>query len=178
MANSGFGPLKNVRTAIEAFQLARNAYPETTLHLFGNDFGPGEQAQSWAKSRNLTEHVVFHGYKDFYPFMDTLVGMDVFLHTSLQEGCSLALLEASALGLPIVGGKASGGVPWTLDHGRAGLLVDVTSPYAVADALIRIISNENLYGNLSRASRHNALTRFSPEVVVAQYLQEYRRLLS
>lgn len=52
----------------------------------------------------------------------------------------MALLEALALGVPVIAGEDSGGTRWTLDEGRAGLLVDITDPAAVADAMKELAS--------------------------------------
>ena len=48
----------------------------------------------------------------------------------------MTVLEAMALGLPVVGGIGSGAVPWVFDEGRSGFLTNVSSPEQIAATLL------------------------------------------
>ena len=76
-------------------------------------------------------------------------------------------------GLPIVGGRHSGGVPWTLDEGRCGLLVDVRDPGAIAEGILRLFANPELATDLGQAARSRAATTFGADAVVRGYLDAY-----
>jgi glycosyltransferase involved in cell wall biosynthesis len=69
----------------------------------------------------------------------------------------MALIEAMSRGIPVIGGESSGGVPWTLDHGRAGRLVDVRSSDAVAQAMLEFAADPSL--RLGYAERGLTLAR-------------------
>jgi glycosyltransferase involved in cell wall biosynthesis len=89
----------------------------------------------------------------------------------------MVLLEAMALGVPVIAGRASGGTAWTLDDGRAGILVDVTLPDQVAGAMRDLTSSE-----LRRAWGERGLElargRFHIERVADAYEDVYARVLS
>ena len=90
----------------------------------------------------------------------------------------MALLEAMALGLPVVGGRDSGGVPWVLDYGRAGYLTDVRSPGKIKQALMECITDADGREQRRQAARARTAELFSPDAVAAQYERKYAEVLS
>ena len=135
----GWGNIKNGRVAIEAFAAVRHNHPEARLILFGYGHGPGEDAQHWARAHGLIDGIEFAGRIAYANLIDRLAReVDVLVHPALEEAFGMVLIEAMALGLPVIAGEASGGPRWVLDDGRAGILVDVTDPRAVARAMTRL----------------------------------------
>jgi glycosyltransferase involved in cell wall biosynthesis len=178
MINNGFAGLKNVKVGIQAFQVLRQTVPQASLFLFGMGHGVGEEAERWSRGHGLATNVEFRGAMEFRNLMTELSSMDLLLHTALEESFGMILVEASAMGIPVVAGKSSGGVPWVLDEGRAGVLVDVSSPDDTAKGMASVLTDDHLYRSLSLLGRTNALERFSSKVVVDQYLAAYDRVLS
>ena len=108
----GFGRRKNARTALQAFSIFRRNFPRSRYILFGGDFQEGGPAHVWAQRQNLADGVDFRGYtpqSQFHPFLSEQT--DVLLHPALLESHPLAITEAMALGVPVLAGEASGGVP-------------------------------------------------------------------
>jgi glycosyltransferase involved in cell wall biosynthesis len=86
---------------------------------------------------------------------------DVFVLPSIaSEGVSIALLEALALGTPVVGSRV-GGIPQGLDDGRVGLLVLPAEPGALAAAILRVLGDPALARRLSSAGQEYVRSRFS-----------------
>ena len=83
------------------------------------------------------------------------------------EGFGIVFLEAGFFGKPVIGG-ISGGVPDAVQDGRTGLLVDGTSPPAIAQALTTILANQELAMRMGQTGREFALT-LTHERVFAQY---------
>ena len=75
--------------------------------------------------------------------------------------------------LPVIGGQRSGAIPWTLDEGRCGLLVDVRDPGAIADGILRLFADPGLATELGQAARSRAVTTFGADAVVHGYLDAY-----
>ncbi|MCM2333070.1 MAG: glycosyltransferase, partial [Anaeromyxobacteraceae bacterium] len=122
--------------------------------------------------------VRFAGYMPHEDALGLLADeVDVLVHPSLEESFSMVIAEASALGRPVIGGARSGAVPWTLDEGRAGLLVDVRSPTALAAAMLELAASPELRAAWGRKGRENALRRFHMGVVADAYQAAYARLV-
>lgn len=154
----GWGAYKNGQVAIEAFARVRRRLPHVRLLMFGTGHGPGEEAECWAGSHGLAAGIEFVGQLTYPTLMQRLAGeVDVLVHPSLVESQSMALIEALARGVPVIGGESSGAVPWTLDEGRAGKLVDVRSPDALAQAMLEFASDPRL--RLDYAQRGLAMAR-------------------
>jgi phosphatidylinositol alpha-1,6-mannosyltransferase len=79
------------------------------------------------------------------PSRSRLAGLEV-------EGLGIVYLEASACGLPVIGGS-SGGAPDALVHGETGLCVDGRSPHQVAQAAITILTDKELSAAMGKRGR-------------------------
>ncbi|MEZ7505864.1 glycosyltransferase family 4 protein [Flavobacterium sp. Arc2] len=171
MVNNGFTNLKNVSIGIFAFKSFRDRFPSAELHLFGKSFGIGEEANLWAINKSCSENVFFHGQLNFDRLIREMSAMDVFLHTSKQESFGMALVEAMAMGMPVIAGNNSGGPEWILKNG-GGMLVDITNAIAVKNALVDIIEPA-IYTKTSLLAREIAVNRFSKDKVVKGYIEIY-----
>ena len=110
----GFSELKNAKRALQAFGLLRKTVPAAHMNMYGIDFGPHEAASQWAEKNRLVEGVSFVGKVPQKRLFDELTErVTLLFHPSLQEAHPMAICEAMALGLPVLAGKSSGGVPYT-----------------------------------------------------------------
>ncbi len=119
---------KNVLTLMRAFGLLAARYPEAELRLVGNGLGPEDDlARTWL-SMGRSGSVSFLGRLSREDLEAEYAQASVFCHTSLEESQGLVLLEAVQRNIPVVAGRDSGAVAWTLFDGAAGVLTDVRSP--------------------------------------------------
>jgi glycosyltransferase involved in cell wall biosynthesis len=176
--NNGWGTRKNVSSLLEAFAKFRVGFPDAQLVLAGQDYEPDGRAWQWARSAGILEGVQFCGPLPPEEVASFMSDLDLFVHPSLEETFGMVLVEALAAGIPVVAGSRSGAVPWVLDYGRNGLLVDVTSPSALASGMQRVLDQRDLYDQLASSGRAYVQDRFSIERVIDQYEQEYERLIS
>ncbi|MGB9130166.1 MAG: glycosyltransferase family 4 protein [Thiobacillus sp.] len=154
----GWGAYKNGHIAIEAFAKLRKQYPDARFLMFGVGHGAQEVGGQWARERGLDQGIEFVGQVPYSTLMARVGSeVDVLVHPSLVEAQPMALIEAMSRGIPVIGGESSGGVPWTLDYGRAGRLVDVRSSDAVAQAMLEFAADASL--RLGYAERGLALAR-------------------
>lgn len=109
------------------------------------------------------------------PF-EELPRWDVFVLPSRMDPCPLALLEAMAVGLPVVG-TSVGGIPEQVGTG-AGLLVAPEDPEGLADAVLRLAESPELRARLGAAARERARDLFSLEAQAAALDRVYRRALA
>jgi glycosyltransferase involved in cell wall biosynthesis len=101
--------------------------------------------------------------------------LDAALLPSRMEGFSQSLLEAMALGKPVIA-SAAGGNPELITEGVDGLLVRPLDPPAWAAAIERVLQDPALAVGLGRAACRTARERFSLERTVARTLELYRSL--
>src|SRR6185503_12352919 len=95
-----------------------------------------------------------------------LAAADAFVLGSRNEGLPVAVMEALALGLPVVATSA-GGVPEAVRSGIEGLLVPTQSPAALARAIERLRVDPALRSRLARAARARAAA-FDASVAVTR----------
>lgn len=175
---SGWTELKNGKVAIEAFAYLRRQMPEAKLIMFGQGHGPEEEAQVWACARGIEKGIEFVGQIPYEKVMARLATeVDVLVHPALEESFGMTFIEAMALKIPTIGGKNSGAVPWVLDYGKAGLLVDVTNPEEVGGAMLRLAKNTEERRLLGQRGRDYAEKNFHIRVVADSYEKIYSELL-
>jgi glycosyltransferase involved in cell wall biosynthesis len=176
MVNNGWGKLKNIESALWAFQLFRDKFPQAEMYLYGQDFGHEEKAKHWAVKKGLGKGVHFVGFLPHNELMNEISKADLLLHTSLEETFGMVLAEAMSLGVPVLGGKNSGAVPWVI--GKGGMVTDIKSPIAISDTLCAMIDNNQKYNMLSYEARNSALERFAIAKIADLYEQQYEKALS
>lgn len=106
-----------------------------------------------------------------------LAGLDVFVLPSLWEGLPIVLIEAAALGKPIVATSVDGTREIIAD-GETGLLVPAGDPEALAAAVRRLLDDPALAARLGAAARETIPPRFSLEAMIAGYTDLYLSLAS
>lgn len=175
--NNGFGRRKNVTSLLSAWPAVRRRHPDAQLLLAGAGYGPNEDAESWARKRQLTDGVTFLGRLDRSLLPELVRSASAFAHPALEESFGMVVLEAMALGVPVLGGRRSGAVPWLLEGG-AGVVVDVRRPRAIADGLSQLLNSPSLAGRVARAGRDRAEQHFSVEAVAKSYIEHLTALAS
>lgn len=167
---TGWSRVKNGETALQAFALVRRELPGAELRMFGPGYGIGEQAECWAKARGLDSGVDFIGPVPQERLAEQLASdVDILIHSSREEASSMAVAEAMAIGLAVIGGRDSGGVPEVLDYGASGLLVDIESPRELAVAMIALGNDVDGRIELGHIARASAERKFAPTAVAGAY---------
>ncbi|MGH7521470.1 MAG: glycosyltransferase family 4 protein, partial [Gemmatimonadales bacterium] len=98
-------------------------------------------------------------------------------HELLVEGFGISLVEASACGLAVVGGR-SGGVPDAVREGETGILVDPDDPAAVAAGVTELLSDPERRQRLGAAGRRAVETYYNWDRVVQELMEIDRRYRS
>jgi glycosyltransferase involved in cell wall biosynthesis len=174
---SGWSTLKNGSRAIAAFAKLRERHTNTRLIMFGDGYGPGQSAEHWARANNIDTGITFIGQTPHNELLSLVAReADIILHPALEESFGLPLIEAGALGLPIIAGRESGGVPWVLGDGAWGVLVDVRSVDAIADSMDRLATD--LQGRLTTGAiaREQVRNRFHISRIADLYEKVYEEI--
>jgi len=133
--------------------------------------GPLEgQLKQQAAALGVTDAVSFAGFQtNPWPYVKHA---DLFVLSSRYEGLPNALLEALALGVPVVATDCPGGVREIQESAGQISLVPPESPSALADAMVAALHRER-DARSGREERQESLGRFDTQKVV----EEYARLL-
>ncbi len=164
---------KNIPTLLEALAIVRTKYPEVSLELVGPSFNTHDDTVNRFMSAGKLDGVSLVGALPHDVVVERLRHVDLMVHPSLEETFGNTLVEAMAVGCPVLGGENAGAVPSVLDYGRAGFLCDVTSPRAIADKIIEIIENPELRKEIADAGRNYCRSRYSSAVIAARYISMF-----
>lgn len=107
---------------------------------------------------------------------DMLAAMDIFVMPSLQEGLGLALMEAMAQGLAVVG-SAVGGIKTLIQDRINGLLIGPADVEGLAEAIIALLKDYKLRQDLGMQARKFITENFSKERMVDHTERIYKRCL-
>jgi glycosyltransferase involved in cell wall biosynthesis len=123
----------------------------------------------------IAQNVAFLGTRNDVPAL--LAASDVYVHPSLQEGYSNALLEAMAVGLPVIATAVGGNVE-AVDDGLTGCLVPAADSAALASAMVRLLKDPRSAQQLGARGRAAVRDRHDIDAMVRAYEAAYDRLLS
>jgi glycosyltransferase involved in cell wall biosynthesis len=160
---------KDFPTLLRAIDLARREVPGLRLSLVG-DGAERTKLEQLVRELNLREAVEFLGERSDIP--DLLGKAGFFVSSSLTEGISLTLLEAMAVGLPVLA-TAVGGNPEIIEEGETGLLVPSESPERLAEGIVRMWTLRNQWRRMGRNGRKRVEENFDVRRMVAKYEAEY-----
>jgi glycosyltransferase involved in cell wall biosynthesis len=159
---------------LEAFAAVRAAHPTATLLLVGDGIRRG-WVEGLAREAGLADRVVFTGFSEDVPAL--LATMDCFVLASTRtEGVPQSLLQAFAVGVPVVASDI-GGVPEVVADGVTGLLAESGSAAALAAGIARVLSDAPAAVRRAEAARALVEKRFSHAASISRLLQLYGELL-
>ena len=147
---------------IQAMPEVIKNYPSTKLLIIGT----GRMKETLIKQANdlgLKDSVLF--IPEVKNTKDMLAAMDIFVMSSLQEGLGLALMEAMAQGIAVVG-TAVGGIKTLIQDKVNGLLVAPADSAALAQPIVTLLNDSALRWALGTRAREFIIANFSKEEMV------------
>lgn len=171
------GPLKNVRTLLRAFNGFRKVVQPSELRLIGPGLGAGDELAAWARNAGLADGVRFLGLQTRPEVSRHLMESSMLCHASLEESQGMCFLEAMSHSVPVIGGRESGGVAWTLDEGRAGVLVDVTDSDEILNGMLELRNDPVLRAACIAGGDRLIAQRYSGLAVASAYIMAYEEAI-
>lgn len=165
-------PVKRVDLFIHTIKQLNDQGTPSTGIIVGT--GPLEtKLRELAATLNIESKVLFKGFVN--PSLQVLARFDALLMTSDHEGLPMTLLEALALGVPIIAHN-TGGIPEVLSFGESGLLVEDHSAAGYAQAVRYTVEFPDQVEAKTRAGVKSVKTQFDKTVQSQKYIDIYHRL--
>lgn len=167
-------PVKGIAAFLAAAKIISAKIPAARFVLAGQ--GPQEQElRELAERQGIADRTLF--IKNSADVPGVIAAMDVAVQSSLSESFSNVLLEYMAAGKPIVA-TAVGDGPAMLVHDKTGLLVAPGDSPAMAESVFMLHGNQEWARDMGEQAREIVSKRWSEFVILAQYQDFYRHILS
>ena len=159
---------------VEAFEIVHKKHPTIKLNFFGD--GPDiKKIMDMVEEKNLSRHVKFFGFVS--PIEKYIRNSAVFVLTSDYEGIPNALIDAMALGMPVVSTNCSpGGAKLLIDNYKNGILVPRSDSKKVAEAINFLLENPQEADKMGTKAQ-DIINRFSPESIYSLWLKVINSIL-
>ena len=165
---------KGHRYLLEAVGRLRRTRPRLRVIVAGRRGNASADVEAMRRSLDLVDEVRFVGHRDDVPSL--LAAADLFVFPSLYEGFGGALIEAMALGLPIVASDVPA-IREVVEEGRNSLLVPRGDPDALATGIAELLDQAERREAFGRWSRRRFEERFTLDRVVPPMVELYRSLV-
>ena len=167
-------PEKGHRYLLRALPRLLAAHPRLRLWLAGEG-SLCEALRREAARLGLADAVDFLGYRADVPSL--LAACDLLVVPSLEESFCRALLEAMALGRPVVAARV-GGIPEVAVEGETAWLVPPADPEALAETIAEALARPEEAARRGEAGARRARECFQISAMVAGFAQVYQRVLA
>ena len=171
---SNFRPVKRPVDCVEILSRVRAQKVPARLVMVGD--GPERvNVEHRARCLNVLDYCSFVGKQP--KIVDYLSIADVLLLPSEQESFGLAALEAMACEVPVVASRV-GGLPEVVTDGETGCLSEVGDVEKMSADAALLLKDEKLRRQMGRLARESAVSRYSTDLVIPQYVDFYERVLA
>jgi glycosyltransferase involved in cell wall biosynthesis len=172
---AGFRPAKDHITLIKAASIICDTYTNVQFLLIGD--GPGKKGIMDMLPSRYAEKVLFLGVRDDVEQILSICDIGILLNNIIghAEGCSNAIMEYMAAGLPVVATNA-GGNSEIIVEGVTGFLVEGFDLDQVVEKLTILINDKSIRDSFGRAAKEIIKNKYSLEVMADHYLELYKTL--
>lgn len=163
---------KGLNRMLEAWKIVVGKKSDWTLRLVG-DGAQKEALMNQCKELGIESTVVFEGATQ--NMAKAYCDSSLFLLTSRFEGFGLVLAEAMQCGVPCVSFDCPHGPADIIDNGKNGILVENGNIEAFADAVLKLIDDEELRARMGKAAIEKAKA-YLPETIMPQWITLFNQL--
>lgn len=165
---------KGHRYLVEATALVARQEPDVRVVIAGD--GELRRAlETQAAALGVTDRLCFTGFRQ--DILALMQSFEIFVMPSHLEGLGTAVLDAMALGKPVVAAQA-GGIPEVVHHGRTGLLVPPRDAGALAEAIHFLLHHPEQRKAFGIAGRQRVEQYFTATRMASRTYEIYQRLLT
>jgi glycosyltransferase involved in cell wall biosynthesis len=165
-------PHKGHRHLIDAARLVIQQVPDARFIILGEG-ELREQLERQVHEHHLEKHVLLPGFRT--DVLGCLKSFDLFVLSSVTEGLGTSLLDAMACSRAIVATR-TGGIPEVVDEDRTGLLVAPRDHAALAEAIVKLLTDHDRRRQMGEAGFERVRDRFTVERMVGETAAVYARV--
>jgi L-malate glycosyltransferase len=143
-----FHPVYNPEMAVRVLKHVKKQIPDATLVIAGQDKGMESKVRELADELQVRESVEFPGYLDVPQKIREGRAADIFLNTTRVDNTPVSIIEACAMGIPVVATDV-GGISDLLTNEQTALLVRDDDDRGMAAAVLRLLQDPELASRLS-----------------------------
>lgn len=162
-----FHKIYNPELAIDILAQIKKDFPEATLTMVGPD-KDGSMQKCRQLSKALKLDVTFTGRLTKKEWIELSTAHDIFINTTNVDNTPVSVMEAMALGMPVITTDA-GGIPFLFENGKEGLMVSPGSANEFIDAIMLLASDPDLTETISRGARNKAM-QWDWELIKPQWI--------
>jgi len=160
---------------IKAMTKVIKEYPDARLNITSN--GPQTpHLKNLAKKLNLNKYIIFHDRVNDEELLRLYKQCRVFCHPSLSEGFCHTTLEAMATGRPVVSTNTSGSD--MVENGKTGFLVPTADSEAIADNILKILSDDKLTHKMGIEARKRVEEEYDWNIIAEEYYKLYKEMIT
>lgn len=161
----------NPTMAILVVEKLKEKYPTINLTMVGPDKeNILPSLKELVKSKSLERHIAFTGKLSLKEWTVLAEQHDIFINTTHIDNTPVSVLEAMALGLPVVSTNV-GGIPYILDNNEDALLCNDNDIDAMASAIELLLTNANLTTKISHSARTKIEKNYSSSSILKQWIE-------
>lgn len=164
---------KGQKYLIDAMPQVLREVPDAHLVIFGEGELRGSLERQ-VKELHLEKHVLLPGFRE--DVLQLVKSTDLFVMSSVTEGLGSTVLDAMAMGLPVVGTNA-GGIPEAVINGETGLLVPTADAGALAAAIVRLLKDPAARKRMGHAGQARVTADFGVAKMLHGTLHAYESAL-
>ena len=144
--------------------------------------GKGDMIPEYKKTcenLGILDNVIFTGFVDENKLIEYYKSSDVIVlpSTTIQEGFGMTLIEGNACGKPVIGTRV-GGIQYVIKDGETGLLVPPKNPDALANAIIKLLEDEELSQKMGINGRKLVEEKYTWERIAKMTEKVYNEVIS
>ncbi len=143
--------------------------------LFVGDGDIKKELAEKTKKEDFEKHVKFLGNIPYEDVSAVFRMADIYIIPSLFEGTPISMLEAMFNGIPIIGSDVNG-INNIIEHGKNGLLFEVSNRDDLKDKIVYLIKNKNIAEEIANNAKKDYMNNYNFETVVKQYIELYEKL--
>ena len=163
-----FSKIYNPELAVKVLKRLMNEGVKASLCMVGPDSGDGSLQATKQLAKDLQVSVTFTGKLTKQEWTALSADYNVFINTSNFDNMPVSVVEAMALGLPVVSTNV-GGMPYLIAHLKEGILVDPDNEEGFVAAIINLMSNPSIVSLMVQNAREKAES-FDWSVIKSQWV--------